>query len=120
VEAISETALAKLTAYQWPGNIRELENVIERAVNIVNDKIILAKHIVLDHGHTPQPRNAATNGRSLAETLDEVERDILLQALKRHKTSRQLGAALGLSHTAGLKKLRKHGLAIEKKNDRGD
>jgi len=120
VEAISETALAKLTAYQWPGNIRELENVIERAVNIVGDKIILAGHIVLDHGHTPQPRNTATNGRSLAETLDEVERDILLQALKRHKTSRQLGAALGLSHTAVLKKLRKHGLAIEKKNDRGD
>ncbi|HWQ61407.1 MAG TPA: TyrR/PhhR family helix-turn-helix DNA-binding protein, partial [Negativicutes bacterium] len=118
VEAISETALAKLTAYHWPGNIRELENVIERAVNIVGDKIILAGHIVLDHGHIPLPRAVSASSRPLAETLDEVERDVLLQELKRHRTSRQLGAALGLSHTAILKKLHKHGLTTDKKTDR--
>ncbi len=118
VDAISETALAKLAAYHWPGNIRELENVIERAVNIVSDKIILASHIVLDHGLTPQPRGADVPGRPLAESLAEVERDIIIQARKRHRTSRQLGAALGLSHTAVLKKLRKYGLTIDNNDDR--
>lgn len=118
VDAISETALAKLTAYHWPGNIRELENVIERAVNIVDDKIILTGHIVLDQGQTPLPRGAAAPERPLAETLDEVEREVLLQARKRYRTSRQIGAALGLSHTAVLKKLRKHGLTTGEKSDR--
>ncbi|EGO64103.1 TyrR/PhhR family helix-turn-helix DNA-binding protein [Acetonema longum] len=57
---------------------------------------------------------AATNEipayQTLEERLGEVERDILQAAMRKFRSSRQLGAALGLSHTAVLKKLKKYGL----------
>ncbi|MDU2065544.1 MAG: sigma 54-interacting transcriptional regulator [Sporomusaceae bacterium] len=113
VDTISETALQKLLAYNWPGNIRELENVIERAINIVTGNIILSDHIILHH--TLPPVYAAANqakkkNKLLKAQLDETEKEVLQLALKEHHTSRQLGLALGLSHTAVLKKLRKHNL----------
>ena len=114
--AISEMALRKLTEYPWPGNIRELENVMERAVNVVNDQVVLAEHILLDHGLVAQPpRGLSSIERSLEDTLAEVEREVLARALDKHPTSRQLGSALGLSHTAVLKKLKKYGLSPRKK-----
>ncbi|VBB05820.1 pas fold-4 [Lucifera butyrica] len=110
---ISETALNKLTHYHWPGNIRELENVIERAVNIVNDTAILAEHIILDHDYTSLPPDSQTlPPRTLDEMIQEVEKDILQKSLRQYRTSRQLGHALGLSHTAILKKLRKYNLSL--------
>ena len=82
---ISPEAVAKLRGYDWPGNIRELENTIERA-HIIAKKTIQPEHILLpvqEHGKTPIefPRtlkDAAEKGRERAEaeiirkTLDEV------------------------------------------------
>lgn len=48
--------------------------------------------------------------QTLEERLGEVERDILQEAIQKFHSSRRLGAALGLSHTAVLKKLKKYGL----------
>ncbi len=42
---ISGEAMAKLRVYHWPGNIRELENILERAVNLCDDKTIMSEHI---------------------------------------------------------------------------
>lgn len=112
VSAMSDTAVAKLARYHWPGNIRELENVMERAFNIVGGRLILSDHIILDQGRTPTPRWTETTDRPLEEALAEVEKELLARALAKHRTSRRVGAALGLSHTAVLKKLRKYGLSI--------
>jgi transcriptional regulator of aroF, aroG, tyrA and aromatic amino acid transport len=92
-----------------------LENVIERAVNIVNDSVLLAEHIIFDHDYTPQNCPLPLINRTLDEIVAEVERETLVKAIRSHKTLRQLGAFLGLSHTAVLKKLRKYGLVIPKK-----
>lgn len=112
VNTISETALNKLTNYHWPGNIRELENVIERAVNIMDGAILLTEHIIFDHDYTPQ-KHETVSERTLDQLVAEVERDVLTKALTRYHSLRQLGAALGLSHTAVLKKLRKYGLSTK-------
>lgn len=109
--AISEAAHRKLADYNWPGNIRELENVIERAVNIIDGSVILAEHIILYQDQAAKTDKAAQGRLTLAEILDQTEREILEAALEKHPTSRQLGAALGLSHTAILKKLHKYGLS---------
>jgi transcriptional regulator of aroF, aroG, tyrA and aromatic amino acid transport len=112
VKIISETALSKLCSYAWPGNIRELENVIERAINIITGPTLLAEHIIL-HYDTPSglPQLTLTQ-HTLEEALEKTEREILCRALRQFHTSRQLGKMLGLSHTAVLKKLRKHGLTL--------
>ncbi|HEY3426820.1 MAG TPA: sigma 54-interacting transcriptional regulator [Negativicutes bacterium] len=115
ISTFSNSALQKLTQYHWPGNIRELENVIERAVNIVNDSVLLAEHIIFDHDYTPQNCPLPLMNRTLDEIVAEVERETLVKAIRSHKTLRQLGAFLGLSHTAVLKKLRKYDLVIPKK-----
>lgn len=115
VDIISQTALTKLANYHWPGNIRELENVIERAVNILSGNVILGEHIIFDQDFTPviHPKVAVSN-RTLEEIIEEVERDVLTKTIGEHATSRQIGAVLGLSHTAVLKKIRKYGLSLKR------
>lgn len=112
VNTISETALMKLSSYPWPGNIRELENVIERAVNVMNGSVVLAEHIIFDQDYTPRQPALLPINQTLEAIVEAVERDVLLRSLQQHKTSRQLGKMLGLSHTAVLKKLKKYNLHL--------
>ena len=113
---IGEAAMAKLIRYQWPGNIRELENVLERAVNLVDGPAILAHHIQVQDNIAPiaQPQKPFGLFR-LEESVAEAEREALLQAVQHHRSSRRLGEALGLSHTAVLKKLKKYGIVFPAK-----
>lgn len=115
VSAFSDTALKKLSEYHWPGNIRELENVIERAVNIANSDVLLAEQIVFDQDYTPHECPSQPQHRTLEQIVSEVERETLLRAMGQYRTLRQIGEDLGLSHTAVLKKLRKYGLSLAKK-----
>ena len=114
---IGEAAIAKLIRYQWPGNIRELENVLERAVNLVDGPAILVQHILVQEMSSlsraePQHSNDQIK---LEDSVAEAERDVLSQAVKRYRSSRKLGEALGLSHTAVLKKLKKYGIVFPSK-----
>jgi transcriptional regulator of aroF, aroG, tyrA and aromatic amino acid transport len=114
---IGEAAMAKLISYHWPGNIRELENVLERAVNLMDGPAILAQHIfVQEIGSLSRTEPQRTNDQiKLGDSVAEAEREALLQAVKRYRSSRKLGEALGLSHTAVLKKLKKYGIAFPTK-----
>lgn len=113
VPVVSEAAMAKLIGYAWPGNIRELENVLERAINLSDGPVLLGQHIYIQDAFVapPSPRFSFV-GTKLGETLAETEREALLQAVKIYDSSRKLGAALGLSHTAVLKKMKKYGIAF--------
>ena len=53
----------------------------------------------------------------LGEAVAETEREALLQAVQVHRSSRKLGDALGLSHTAVLKKLKKYGILFPQKRE---
>ena len=119
---LSEAALQKLMEYHWPGNIRELENVIERTVNIMPGSTVLAESVILDNcfisetaatlsmAVRPVELPLSEDVRPLKDTVAEAERAALAQALKRYTTSRKIGSALGLSHTAVLKKIQKYAL----------
>jgi TyrR family helix-turn-helix protein/PAS domain S-box-containing protein len=112
VSTISETAMSKLTQYDWPGNIRELENVIERAVNLISSSTILTKHIYFDYEYSPKPvqSDPTPDKSTMAEVVAHAEYETLTNALRRYHTSRSLGKALGLSHTSVLRKMKKYGL----------
>ena len=117
VPALGEDAMAKLIRYSWPGNIRELENILERAVNLMEGPMILAHHVLVQGSAANAPVSIRRSVQvSLEDALAETEREALLQAVQQHGSSRKLGAALGLSHTAALKKLKKYGIQFPRKS----
>ena len=88
---ISARALDMLTRYSWPGHVRELANVIERAVLLSDDEVV--------HGHHLSPAiHSADGGQpapfSLAESLDAYEKDLLLDALRAARGVRSRAARL--------------------------
>jgi len=119
VSGISAGALRILTKNRWTGNVRELANVIERAVNLVESGEIRPEHIILDDerfslaGHFPA--NEEFSSSSLKEAAARAELDTLQLALKTHGSARKAARALGVSHTTILNKMRRFGLQVSHK-----
>lgn len=111
IKSFSSEALQCLQDYNWPGNVRQLKNIIERAVNLVDGTQVQAEHIFLGKlsgTQTAPPIVQFETYQTLEERLAEVEVVILQETLRRFRTSRRMGAVLGMSHTAVLKKIRKY------------
>jgi len=94
ISRISTPAIEMLTRYHWPGNIRELENCIERAVLLCNDDVIRSEH--LPPSLQMIKKDEAVAKRSLAEIIENKERELIVDALKKfdgqqRKTARELG-----------------------------
>jgi transcriptional regulator of aroF, aroG, tyrA and aromatic amino acid transport len=114
IETINVQALQKLRHYDFPGNVRELGNIIERAVNIATTNEIMPDDIVFDTGRAISVNKLPTEilPENLDEAVAQAERNILARAMKKYKTSRKLGRALGVSHTSILRKMKKYGLSF--------
>jgi DNA-binding NtrC family response regulator len=92
-EAITPDAMARLLAHGWPGNIRELENVIQRAVILATEREIGPEHVLPEPSFVPAPSEEAP-GR----TVMELEKELILSTLKRLNGNRTHAAkALGVS-----------------------
>jgi len=115
--AIDAKAMLALEAHDWPGNIRELRNAIERAVALCPGHSIQLDDLP-DHFHSLVPRSpspivaAATEATtSLVESKEEAERVRIAEALGRHDNNKLRAAAeLGISRMTLYNKLRKYGL----------
>ncbi|MBI5558364.1 MAG: sigma-54-dependent Fis family transcriptional regulator [Deltaproteobacteria bacterium] len=88
IKAFSPEAMKIIVSYAWPGNIRELKNVIERIVVLENEEIIKPKHLAMGlTGEEESSVPAYEHGRlSLPEegiSLEDVEKDLIRQALER-------------------------------------
>lgn len=105
---ISAKVIDALMLYDWPGNIRELENLVERG-------LILCKGNTLDYGNwIPTTKIKTGNGKTSLPKLDEVEKDHIIAVLeKTHwKVSGEKGAAkiLGLNATTLEARMKKLGI----------
>ncbi len=80
--------------YNWPGNIRELENVIKRA-------LVLAKDNEIKPEYLPQEINREQEKpiTSLMPTLDEVEKNYIIEVMKKHNNPKDAAQILGISLT---------------------
>jgi transcriptional regulator with GAF, ATPase, and Fis domain len=124
VAQIDDDALAALKGYPWPGNIRQLENVLERAVVIADGPIIAPSDLPPEFLNF-QGDLAPVNGETLSDTLpllrikkagrperDRLERDQLVRALASAAGNKAEAArALGLARSTFFSKLKKHGLS---------
>lgn len=116
IQGFSPAALERLQNYNWPGNVRELKNIIERAANLVDGGEVQPEHIFLGKVSGLQmapPVVQFEKYQTLEERLAELEVVILKETLRRFRSSRRMGAVLGLSHTAVLKKLHKYALPVD-------
>lgn len=110
-EGISKEALEHLKNYDWPGNVRQLENVIERAINLLDTELLISsKHLPEKIIKTKSKKyNMDTNG--LKDVVDEMEKEIIVSTLEKTKGNKNEAAKiLGLSRAGLYKKIKRLGL----------
>jgi len=95
IARISTTATDMLMSHHWPGNVRELENCIERAIILSSDGVIHSRHLPPSLQRNDKASGGESSG-SLSATMTNVEREIIVDELKRSrgnmaKAARSLG-----------------------------
>ncbi len=119
VRGVSPEALALLEQYHWPGNIRELENAVERAIVLGTGEILTLEALPESVRHHRQPRgidfDLPEEGLDLNARLDQIEAAILAKALERTKGVQTRAAELlRLSFRQLRYKLQKHKLGRDR------
>ncbi len=120
--AVSPEALDLMARYRWPGNIRELRNVLERAGLLAGDaETLLPAHLPPEIAIT---RRFAADGPDVELTLEALEREHIVRVLEHHGGNRTRAArALGISRATLYDKLARYGLGRRRtpaRRDRGD
>jgi DNA-binding NtrC family response regulator len=115
MKEISPEAEELMVAYRWPGNIRELRNVIERIVVLENDEIVQPEHLPVEILHLKEKSAAKpSNGLTIPDTglsLEEVEKDLIVQALEKARQNKTLAAKLlGITYDSLRYQVKKFGL----------
>ncbi|WP_035067712.1 sigma-54 interaction domain-containing protein [Nitratidesulfovibrio termitidis] len=135
VRSLSPGALARLAGHHWPGNVRELKNVVERAAILCPDEVVGARFILFAHelegglfgesarladgvADTVADAAALASGHEhhgdgegrLKDMIAVFEKRIIADAVAAAGSVRKAARKLGISHTALLDKLRRHGL----------
>lgn len=97
--SLSSQALDALKAYHFPGNVRELENILERAMTLCNGQTIDVADLQLpEHDLMPIVESRQKSTSDLEQTLQDHERELILSALEKTKWNRTAAAKiLGIS-----------------------
>jgi two-component system response regulator PilR (NtrC family) len=113
-QTVSEAAMEKILAYGFPGNVRELENTVERAVALSRGESIdvdVLPPALLDPAGSDEPERLPPEGANLDELVNDYERSLLREALGRTGGVKKRAAALlGISFRSFRYRLEKLGL----------
>ena len=113
IASLSKEARDLLFQYEYPGNVRELENIIERAVVLCRGDILTAQDLPLNVRDVKIEASLerAKGGRSLPETLEEIERQVIAKALEKSGGVQTRAAEeLGISERVLRYKMKKYNL----------
>jgi two-component system response regulator AtoC len=115
VSGLAPETMTRLLEYHWPGNVRQLENVIERAMVIAEDSLLLPGYFSGDILKNGKPANddAAFEGLSLKDAQKVVEKKLITRALVETGGNRTRAArALEISHPSLLSKMKVYGIDL--------
>lgn len=106
-----------LIQYEWPGNVREMEHLLERLILTIEDEMIFPEHLPIDLkrnikeiSHTPWDlvKESSTEKMNLKDALEEVEIQLLSRAYRHCKTTYEMAEYLGISQPTIIYKLKKY------------
>jgi two-component system response regulator HydG len=110
---LHDNVVDSLMHYDFPGNIRELEHMIEQAVALVQNGVITADDVLPPPPSTPHV-TAASGGRALADVVDAAERAAIENALRESEGSRERAAELlNISPTTLWRKMTRLGIVFD-------
>lgn len=107
IVSIEQNAMRKLINYNWPGNVREFQNVLERAVALSTTKEIMAKDIFLNYNIVPE---GSIIGNSLKECIENLEKRKINESLKTNKSIREAAKSLEVTHTLLINRMKKYNI----------
>ena len=110
--SISDEALEVLARHNWPGNVRELENVVEHLVVLGEGDVVRPEHLPADiRQHRSRIANISLKLPEEGISLEDVEKEILLQALEKHDWHQTKAARyLSISRKTLIYRMEKYGL----------
>ena len=110
---ISNPAIEWMKKLSWPGNIRELKNLVERVILVSNKDIIELEDFTDEYKSGPQKTSKTTIPEVGSMTLDEVEKNMVVKALDHYNNNISKAAkSLGLSRAALYRRMEKFGISI--------
>jgi transcriptional regulator with PAS, ATPase and Fis domain len=110
-EGISREAIDYLKSYSWPGNIRQLENVIERAINLLDaDLSIMPKHLP-EKIIKSKIKKYSLENNYLKDIVEAIEKDLIMECIKKTGGNKnETAKILGLSRAGLYKKINRYNL----------
>jgi transcriptional regulator with PAS, ATPase and Fis domain len=109
IDRIDPDAKQALAAYCWPGNIREVRNAIEQAVNMTQGSIILLKHLP-EHIHNQETKPVPTENQK-SFNLSALEKETIERALRHYDGNiTRASKALGIGRNTLYDKMKKYDL----------
>lgn len=109
--SIDRALMERLVAYEWPGNIRELENLIERMVLLRNDDVLGVRDLPADFGSGNVGRPEPEPARGAHPTFQEAEESLIRDALERNGWNQSRAArSLDIPRHVLLYRMKKYGI----------
>ena len=115
ISGLTPDAMARLLEFQWPGNVRQLENAIERAMVIADDSLLMSEHFAAEmkSNDMRSREDAVFEGLSLKDAQKVVEKNLITRALNETEGNRTRAARLlEISHPSLLTKIKAYGIDL--------
>lgn len=101
--------------YPWPGNIRELENVVEQMIVLSEDDEIRINQLPNCIRNHIAPGNAGRRNLDrmpLRRAVEQTERQLIEQAMRKYRSTRSVARALAINQSTVVRKIQKYGLSF--------
>ncbi|HOV78517.1 MAG TPA: sigma 54-interacting transcriptional regulator [Bacillota bacterium] len=118
-KCFSPEVIERFVGYPWPGNIRELENVIERMVVMTREEEIRSLHLPVSiKNYASSEEDISFPGlMPLQKAVEKVEKQLIEQALKNYRSTRKVARALRVSQSTVVRKIKKYCLSFSPESE---